>query len=69
MNDSQFAPTVGVIARRFGQPVHRVEYVIRSRGIKPVAWAGHARVFSETDVHRIGRELERMRHALGRGVD
>ncbi len=51
------APTVGEIARRLGEPVHRVEYVIRARGLKPVAWAGHARVFAEADVDRIAAEL------------
>ena len=34
--------TVGEIARRLGQEVHRIEYVIRSRNIRPVGWAGPA---------------------------
>jgi len=53
-------PTVGEIARRFGEPLHRIEYVIRSRGIKPLGRAGNARVFSELAVERIGEELRRI---------
>ena len=41
--------TTGVIAQRLGVPLHRVIYVIRSRKILPVAWAGHARIFSDLD--------------------
>lgn len=58
-------PTVGEIGRRLGVPVHKVEYVIRARGIVPVAWAGNARVFSETDVHRIAAELRRIEDEKG----
>jgi DNA-binding transcriptional MerR regulator len=56
----QPAPTVGEIARRVGTPVHRVEYVIRSRGIKPISVAGNARIFSEADVQHIASELRRI---------
>ena len=48
-------PTIGVIAARLGVPKHRVEYVVKSRGIAPVAWAGNARVFGDADVTRISR--------------
>jgi hypothetical protein len=50
-------PTVGEIARRLGQPVHRVEYVIRARQIQPGGRAGNCRVFAEEDVARIAAEL------------
>jgi len=50
-------PTIGEIARRLGIPVHRVEYLIRARGIRPCGWAGNARVFSEEDVQRIAAEI------------
>jgi hypothetical protein len=33
--------TIGEIARRLGQALHRIEYVIRSRNIQPTSWAGH----------------------------
>lgn len=54
------APTVGVIARRLGVPLHRVEYVIRSRDIQPASVAGNARVFTEADVDFIASELRRI---------
>lgn len=54
------APTVGEIARRIDQPIHRVEYVIRARRIRPTAVAGNARIFSEADVARIADELRRI---------
>ena len=53
-------PTVGEIARRLRKPVHRIEYVIRSRAIRPSSLAGNARVFSEADVERIASELRRI---------
>lgn len=53
-------PTVGEIARRLGAPVHKIEYVIRARGIKPIGWAANLRIFSEADVARIGSELRRI---------
>lgn len=49
--------TVGEIARRTEQPIHRVEYVIRARRIEPEGWAGNLRVFSEVTLERIAREL------------
>ena len=54
------APTVGEIARRHEAPRHRVEYVIRSRGISPISRAGNARIFSEAAVELIGSELRRI---------
>ncbi len=54
-------PTVGQIARRLGVPSHRIEYVIRARGIQPCSWAGNARVFDEAAVEAIAGELERIR--------
>ena len=53
-------PTVGEIAQRLGVPVHRVSYVIDSRRIRPVGWAGNAKVFSEADVQHIASELARI---------
>lgn len=53
-------PTVGEIARRLGQPVHRIEYLIRARRIEPTGRAGNARIFSEADVERISSEIRRI---------
>ena len=52
--------TIGEIARRTGCPHHRIEYVIRSRDIKPVGRASNVRVFSEADIDRIANELRRI---------
>ena len=46
------APTVGEIARRLGEPVHRIEYVIRSRDIQPAGRAESAYIYTEADVRR-----------------
>ena len=53
-------PTVGQIARRLNEPLHRIEYVIRTRNIRPVSRAGNLRVFSEADVTYIASELRRI---------
>ena len=53
-------PTVGAIAERLGKPLHRIEYIIRARKIQPTGVAGNVRVFSESDVERISRELNRI---------
>ena len=63
---TQMAPTVGEIARRIGCPIHRVEYVIRSRGLRPKERAGNARVFAEEDVRYIEAEIGRMDAGKGR---
>jgi hypothetical protein len=53
-------PTIGEIARRLGEPHHRIEYVIRARRICPSSWAGNARIFSETAIEEIAMELKRI---------
>ena len=58
-------PTVGEIARRLGVPLHRVEYVILSRNLRPSGRAGNARVFSEADVAHIASELRRIDEQKG----
>ena len=55
-------PTVGEIARQLDVPLHRVEYIIRSRNLRPIGKAGNARVFSAETVRRISAELERSLH-------
>lgn len=49
--------TVGEIARSLDVAIHRVEYVIRTRKITPVGWAGHARVFTNNEVKLISIAL------------
>ena len=53
-------PTIGTIARRLGQPIHRIEYLIRARRIRPCGWAGNARVFPEEAIEVIAAELQRI---------
>jgi len=60
-------PTVGEIARRTGRPIHKIEYIIRARGIKPARIAGNCRIFSEDDVRRITAELDAIEAARQEG--
>jgi len=60
VSDTATLPTVGEIARRLDEPLHRVEYVIRTRNIHPVGRAGNLRVFSDADVDYIRAELRRI---------
>ncbi len=60
--------TVGEIARRLGEPLHRIEYVIRSRNIQPAARAGNARIFSDSDVTYMASELRRIDEEREGGV-
>jgi DNA-binding transcriptional MerR regulator len=53
-------PTIGEIARRLGVAVHRVEYVVWTRNLKPAARAGNLRVFLESDIDYIASELRRI---------
>lgn len=52
--------TVARIAEHLGMPRHRVEYVIDTRDIRPIARAGIARIFAPADVSAIADALERM---------
>ena len=54
------ALTIGEIARRLGAPIHRIAYIISSRGLKATLRAGHIRVFSEADVTYIEQVLRRI---------
>jgi hypothetical protein len=53
--------TVGRIARRLNEPLHRVEYAVKTRGIEPVGIAGNVRVFEEDAVESVAAAL--------RGID
>lgn len=62
-----FAATIGEIARQVGCPVHRIEYVIRTRNLRPKERAGNIRVFSEADVQFIASEIRRIDAEKGGG--
>lgn len=49
--------TPGRIAAKLGVPLHRVQYIIRSRGVEPSAYAGRLRLFNREAVARIRHEL------------
>lgn len=61
--------TIGEIARRLDCPVHRIEYVIRARRIRPCGRAGNARVFPDDAVEAIAMELQRIDAAKSRDQD
>ena len=52
--------TVGRIADRYGVALHRVQYVVRAKGITPTATAGRLRLFDSEAVARIRYELNLM---------
>lgn len=50
--------TIGEVARLLGQPIHRIEYLMRSRRhITPRATAGCARCFDDEAIAQIRHEL------------
>lgn len=50
--------TPGVIARRMGVPLHRVQYILRTRShIQPVARAGTLRLYDSKTVALVRDEL------------
>ena len=63
--------TVGLIAAELGEPVDRVCRLLRTRNhIRPVAYAGNARLFSNEAVAQIHdeiREIDARREAARRG--
>jgi DNA-binding transcriptional MerR regulator len=50
-------PTIGHIAQQLGVPIHRVQYIIKSRNIQPVSIAGQARIFSTEAIRQISAAL------------
>jgi hypothetical protein len=50
--------TVGVLAQKLNQPVHRIVYVLRTRQhIRPAAVAGRSRLYPELAVAQLRYEL------------
>ena len=52
------ALTTGEIARRLNVPIHRVDYLIKSRDIHPTERAGHLRIFDTAALNTFRREIE-----------
>ena len=57
--------SLGEIARRRGVPLHRVEYVVRSREILPSISAGGRNLYDEPTTNRIESELDRIDREKG----
>ena len=55
---SQQLHTVGLIAEKIGVPVHRVEYVLRTRNIKPAFRAGGLRIFTPEQADDIAEVIQ-----------
>ena len=53
--------TLGEICRRLPQyPQHRIEYVLKTRDVKPSCRAGNLRIYAEHDLAFIASELRRI---------
>jgi hypothetical protein len=65
MADASHMATVGEIARRLDVPTHKVQYILRTRNIRPSGIAGNCRVFGDADVERIAAELRAIAHHKG----
>ena len=58
------ALTVGRLAERLGVPIHRIEYLVRARDIRPVQRAGHLRIYDEQAEETLRKELAGQRGRL-----
>jgi hypothetical protein len=51
--------TLGKVAQQLQVPIHRVQYILRSRAhINPVATAGRLRLFNQQTIELIKAEIE-----------
>ena len=51
--------TLGKVAQHLQVPVHRVQYVLRSRPhLQPAATAGRLRLFDDETIEQIAKELQ-----------
>jgi len=65
------ALTIGAIARDLGEPVHRVQYAIKTRSIQPEAIAGNLRIFPLEAVEHVAeilRDIDRQAARRKEGV-
>ena len=60
--------TAGRMAERLGVPIHRVQYVLRTRRVRVSAYAGRLRVFDLAAVEAVRRELAAMDRRRSEGV-
>ena len=57
--------TLGRMAEEIGQPIHRVDYVVRTRGIPATAKAGRLRLYGRAAVAAVREEIHRMDRQQG----
>ena len=57
--------SLGDVASQLEVPVHRVEYVIRTRRIRPLIRAGGRKLYSDATVQRIASEIQRIDEERG----
>lgn len=50
--------TVGEVAETLGVPIYRLQYLIRTRNIKPVQRAGILRLFTSDQLELIRAEIQ-----------
>ncbi len=55
------AMTLSELAKAAGIESHRARYIVASRGIKPAMRVRHYRVYDESALELVKREVERMR--------
>lgn len=60
MTDSEIL-TVGDIARKLNCPIHRIQYLIASRNIKPIQYVGGYRVFSNDILEKLRDENKKQK--------
>jgi hypothetical protein len=52
--------TVSAMAERFGASEDQVKYIIKTRGVRPLGWVGHTRIFSDRQAVYIEQELKQI---------
>ena len=57
--------SIGQIATSLGVAVHHIEWIVRSRGVKPDFRAGNVRVFSTDAVEKIREALAAVKSKSG----
>jgi hypothetical protein len=60
METSPQVVSLGDISRRLGKPIHRIDYVVRSRNIVPALIVGGRHFYNEAAVQHIASEIRRI---------
>lgn len=60
METSPQVVSLGDIARRLGEPIHRIDYVVRTRNIVPALRVGGRRFYSEATVQHVASEIRQI---------